>query len=77
MLHRNGALPEDTPVVMAASDLHLQALASTPETEDAEMNSEDLHAFVYEKVGEQSKCNLFSELSLLQAETSLIIVDGV
>ncbi len=54
VLHMNGALvPEDTSEVMAAIDLHLQELASATETEDAEMDSEDLHAFVYEKVGEQ------------------------
>jgi hypothetical protein len=42
VLHRNGALvPEDTPEVAAARDLHLQALASVSEDEQAMMYSED------------------------------------
>ena len=44
VLHRNGALvPEDTPEVAAARDLHLAALAavSEPEDEQAMMYSED------------------------------------
>jgi hypothetical protein len=36
VLHRNGALvPEDTPEVAAAKELHLQALASVSEDEQA------------------------------------------
>jgi hypothetical protein len=49
------SMPEDTSEVVAVIDLYLQALASSPEKEDAEKNSEDLHAFVYEKVGKQYK----------------------
>jgi hypothetical protein len=60
MLHRNGALvPEDPPEAVAVRDLYLQALASSPETEDAEMNSEDLHAFVYEKLVNNKNATFF------------------